>query len=499
MSITKTIYIEVEGQEAINEVNQINDSLDETTDITDEVAAGALAAAGNFKIMGVSINQVTGALKKFKITLISTGIGAIAVAVGTLAAAFLDTQKGVDALNSVLVPLGYVLDSIWGVVQNLGTGLFEMVSGDVVQGWNTMSGAVENLGIEMAIAYEKGQRLYDLQIQIRDNEINQITAVALLNKQLAENRQLAEDRSKTFEERKTAIDKVIESENALLEIQQNILASRIEAIKLEQDANDTSSEEFKERIALEAQMIDLETTRANGIRRATNIRNALLAEYAETPLKDKVDPLTGLTLNDLAVIETETEVHLDNMNALYAGYAEQQERIASETATDNINSAEAEKEARVAALETTGQALVQMSIIAGKESKAGKALAVSAILVSAAVASIKLWEAYAPGGPWALPAAIAHQALIAASTVAALSQVNNSDSGSASTVGSGGGSAPAPSFNVVGASQSSSLEQTLLSQGVRVSQDTPIKSYVVASDVTTMQSLDRQVEANAGV
>jgi hypothetical protein len=58
--------------------------------------------------------------------------------------------------------------------------------------------------------------------------------------------------------------------------------------------------------------------------------------------------------------------------------------------------------------------------------------------------------------------------------------------GSASASG-GGGSAPAtPQFNIVGQSSTNQLAQTISSQ-----QKQPIKTYVVAGDVTTQQSLDR--------
>ncbi|MBV1929872.1 MAG: hypothetical protein KUG81_10235 [Gammaproteobacteria bacterium] len=58
--------------------------------------------------------------------------------------------------------------------------------------------------------------------------------------------------------------------------------------------------------------------------------------------------------------------------------------------------------------------------------------------------------------------------------------------------GSGGGQS-APSFNVVGTSGVNQLAQTL--QG----QDEPIQAYVVANDVTTQQSLDRNIVETATI
>ena len=62
--------------------------------------------------------------------------------------------------------------------------------------------------------------------------------------------------------------------------------------------------------------------------------------------------------------------------------------------------------------------------------------------------------------------------------------------------GGGGGSAPvsAPAFNVVGATQTSQLAQTIAG-----AEDKPIKAYVVASDVSTAQELERSTIEGASI
>jgi len=64
-----------------------------------------------------------------------------------------------------------------------------------------------------------------------------------------------------------------------------------------------------------------------------------------------------------------------------------------------------------------------------------------------------------------------------------------------SSGGSGGGAAiSAPSFNVVGATQTSQLAQTIAG-----AEDKPIKAYVVASDVSTAQELERSTIEGASI
>ena len=86
---------------------------------------GIKSAIGKFsaaqKGMATSTNGANKSLKSFRIALISTGIGAIVVALGALVAAFLSTQRGVDAVTKYLRPLQEIMSSLLGVVQDLAT------------------------------------------------------------------------------------------------------------------------------------------------------------------------------------------------------------------------------------------------------------------------------------------------------------------------------------------------------------------------------------------
>ena len=108
-----------------------------------------------------------------------------------------------------------------------------------------------------------------------------------------------------------------------------------------------------------------------------------------------------------------------------------------------------------------------------------------------------------PGAPIAGPLATAASYLSSATMIAsniAKAKKLLSSGGSATPAsggGGGGGAAPtpaAPSFNVVGASPTNQLAQTIGNQ-----QQQPIKAYVVSNDVTTAQSLDRNIISSASI
>ena len=126
-----------------------------------------------------------------------------------------------------------------------------------------------------------------------------------------------------------------------------------------------------------------------------------------------------------------------------------------------------------------------------------KDLARASIIASSAAASVGIWQSYfdpkAPEkGTLALIGAGVAQAGLVLSTINALKQLNSD------TVSTDGGttraSVQAPAFNVVGASATDQLAQTVAGQ---VQQ--PVRAFVVGADITDQQALDRKIIETAGL
>lgn len=133
-------------------------------------------------------------------------------------------------------------------------------------------------------------------------------------------------------------------------------------------------------------------------------------------------------------------------------------------------------------------------------------IAKTIINTKAANAMIKAKYALLPGGS-ALAAAQVKQNNISAAigiasqvaaTQKALAAMKATESaGSAARVGNdddGGGEPQQPDFNVVGASQLNQLAATIAGQ-----EEQPVRAYVVASDVSTAQELDRNILSEASI
>lgn len=160
------------------------------------------------------------------------------------------------------------------------------------------------------------------------------------------------------------------------------------------------------------------------------------------------------------------------------------------------------KEAQLAGI---GNALSQMSAIAGESTTAGKALAIASTAISTYSTAQKAYEsAFLPVPTVSSPALGAVFAGVAVAgglmnikKILSVKTPGGKGGGtsapSISAGGGGGGATSAPQFNVVGNSGTNQLASTL----GNAMQQNPVQAYVVASNVTTAQSLNRNIVQNA--
>jgi hypothetical protein len=228
-------------------------------------------------------------MKILKIALISTGIGAIVVAVGALSAAFLSTQRGVNALNSVLIPLRVVFERLWGIVQELATGLVdafkkpqELIAGFLNFIKNPLQGiknlvddtkeAFAGLKEEIKQAADEGKQLADIKVQLALIGIEIAKNEGRLNRQFEEQKAIMMDVNKSDEERKKAGEAALAAARELTDMRQTELDLKIEQMQLETKQNDTNYEKQKELAELIAQRDQLE---ADNLKETTRLRNTL--------------------------------------------------------------------------------------------------------------------------------------------------------------------------------------------------------------------------------
>jgi hypothetical protein len=219
---------------------------------------------------------------------------------------------------------------------------------------------------------------------------------------------------------------------------------------------------------------------------------------AITPAVDKTTKKEEIKLErveELASLKTHED---EKFKIIEAGLNRKTEALKNDAAAA-LEIERLKQEGQIALAQKTSEMLGVFSDLLGKQTAEGKALAIAQATINAYLGISEVWKAeniYPE--PWGTATKIASTVVIAASAfrtvkdIAAV-QVPGGGGGSAGSAPAGGGSAPAaPSFNVVGAGGTNQLAQVMNNKGMP-----PVQAYVVASNVTSAQSLNRNIVNNA--
>ena len=328
-------------------------------------------------------------------------------------------------------------------------------------------------------------------------------------------RQLIVDRAKADRDRATLLEQSVNKEKFTVQeriaflqqaadLEEKITNQEIEAARLRLQAQQAenalgkSTKEDKEAAAqLEANLIQLETARLTKQKEVTSQIIAFKAEEAAA-LKAIADQQAAEDKERLDRIATEDKERKDKQEQEEKERNER--RIAEEKAV-----ADAEMAIKNASLDAATSAF---NIIASTDKKNKKLQAAMLIATNAVGIAQNIINTRAANARLTLEAGIAAPPLILANnirmvtgiaaSVAATAQglralkSGGAASGGGDTSTSSGGGGAAPSFNVVGATETSQLADAVAGQTQQ-----PVQAFVVANDVTTAQSLENNIVEGA--
>lgn len=177
-------------------------------------SAATTQMSGAQKAAAISSNLLSTGLKILKIALISTGIGAIVVALGSLVAYLTKTQKGTELLSNVMAGLGAAINVIIDRVAKFGGTLVKVFSGDFKGAAQdvkaTFAGIGDELQREIKLAYE----LNDISQQLEKQEVMLNMQRAARRKEIERLKMISDDTTKSTKERIAAAKQASEIEQA---------------------------------------------------------------------------------------------------------------------------------------------------------------------------------------------------------------------------------------------------------------------------------------------
>ena len=215
-------------------------------------------ARSAIQLTNTTIGGTNKMLKLLKIALISTGIGAVVVVLGSIITFLASTQKGIDAVNKVLIPLGTILQRVLGIVQNVGAAFAKIFSGEARQGWEDLKETIGGVGDELRSALEDGRKLVNLTISLRARSLELLANQGRITREITEQKQILEDVNRSESDRRAAGERAVQLAEALRDLQLRELDIQIEQLKIKQRQNDTDFEGQKELLELINQRAEVE-------------------------------------------------------------------------------------------------------------------------------------------------------------------------------------------------------------------------------------------------
>lgn len=523
MPIVKTIEVEVNAGKAEKDLKGLDKSLQKVDKSVEDIGDSSKESQKEMGAFGTAIDKVTGggysgfmkmtkairtgnvSLKAMKIAFIATGIGAFVVLVGSLAANFANSEEGANKLNKVLSQIGVVAGNVTDILYSLSQSVFSLLSGnldDAAKSFEEATNRMKNFGEETKKEIALQGELADKQAELTKIERQLTVERAEANRKRAELLEKAANR-----ETYTATQRIAFLKEAG-RLEEEITDKEIEAAKLRLEIkeqsntlSESSAEDLAEEATLKAELINLDTQR---LTKQKEVTGQIIGAINEEKAAHKA--LVDQRQSEIDGFQTQRDA-LDKILIKSVG---KQEKATIKTGdiTSDLKKRAAKDEIKIdkltsdQKLSVASDTLGNLAGLLGESSSAGKAAAIAQTTIETYKGAQSAFSSLA-GIPVVGPVlgGIAAASAIA-SGIATVKQIT-----SVKTPGGKGGggasiSAPSravsatapPSFNVVGASETNQLAQSIGKE-----EKQPVKAFVVTNEVSNAQALERNIVESASI
>lgn len=500
------------GSDEFNKISQqirdMDDAIKDASETSDDFLGYLENASGPLGMLGKGIRGAEKTFSSFNGVLKASVIGIITLAIGGLVAAFSKSETAMKKLEPVFEAFDKILNGIMKVFEPLLDMFIELALralpliakgvGGFYSGLFALFSLIKNVGLG-AGKILKG--IFTLDFNSLKEGYEQLTGSwnsAVEEFKQANKRFESGSDSVTKTEKKNATarvairktekkqkDEIIDSELASMREFQGEYENYLKRLEDLQRQYNTELEDMQ--AVSEQQKLDLWYKRRameiEAITKDNAAKNELYALLeAERAIKEA--EIEKKKQEELLKIRTEGE--------------DARTKLEAEEAEKRTKTAQIESQAKLELLNLVSNGLGVAANLIGESTVAGKAAAIASTTISTYLAA---QQAYAsqlsiptPDAPFRAKLAYGVAVASGLANVRRILAVQTPGGGGAGGALPSGGSAQAPSFNVVGVGGANQIAQTIGAQG-----QTPVKAYVVASDVTTQQALNRNIVTSASL
>lgn len=447
------------------QIRELDDAIKDASATSDDFLGYLENASGPLGILGQGIRSAEKTFSSFNAVLKASVIGAIVALIGGLAAAFNENELATKKLQPLLIGMEKIFNGIYAIVEPLFNLMIDLaikalpyVSDAFAVVYSSVASVVQSLG-------SLGQAVYKFVTgDFKGAWESAKSSVTDFGKNYDESIARFEEGTKRLTKTEKAnADKRVDIKKEEIKKVEDLNAKQYRDAQEQYENYLKSIADLEERYAQEIQDI-----KANTEQKALNLWYERRAKEIEAITQD-----------------------MQEKNNLYALL--EQERALKQAEIDQ-KAFETRKDLQLQYADVMMSAGRLLQQVAGDN----KDLAIAGIILdqASAVASIAInTQKNAAKAGYLTPTGIAELAAGAVGiTSAIIAAKQGIDAINSSGIQGGSGSSggmvapPAPRFNVVGASGINQVAQSINQQA-----NTPIKAYVVSKDITTAQSLDRNI------
>jgi len=297
------IRANVDTKNAQNNVEGLNKDLDDTKsqvsgigDQFDKMTGGAVTA---FRGIVSGAKSAVLSMKTLKGAIIATGVGALVVVVGTLVSYFTNTQRGADLVDQAFATMGATVDVLIDRVSTFGEGLFQILSGDLSKGLETLTGSfkgvIDEIQKESQSALQLEKDLQKLKLQKIDFIVREKQLTAAIEEQ-----RLAAETGETVAIRLAGTNKAIELTNKLSKERTDIAKEELRIKSAQVGLGESLNAELEEEAQAKAKLFEVEQQRDSQLKELAVRRIALNKEISKSVelAREEAEILASLTTLD---------------------------------------------------------------------------------------------------------------------------------------------------------------------------------------------------------
>jgi len=216
------------------------------------------------------VGKFTGSLKIMKMALISTGIGAIVVALGALISNLKNTKKGADVMNRALGGIKAVIDTVMHRINLMGEAILLLKQGKFKEAADKVREAFSKVGDEIRNNYQAGQKLAERENKLKKEQIAFIEKEAAMRHEIARLVEISSDKTLDTQKRQEATAAAIVMQNKLSSEKVRLAAEEAAILQEKNALGDNTYEDDRAEAEARAAIVDLRKEELDKVRELKN-------------------------------------------------------------------------------------------------------------------------------------------------------------------------------------------------------------------------------------